>query len=440
MVRLVDRIALRAELLRPLPGELGERVLDEHHPRLVVGLAALQRAVPGVRDELRVEGQPVAVHVEFLRGRGHTLPGLHGPRDELRHRGGTLDGRDGRRILGRGVDTGEQLADAREHDARLAERRQNGFDVLQERARRPDDEHAGVAQPLAVRVQQVGRKVQGNRRLAGAGPALDDKNPLQVGPDDAVLLGLDRRDDVGHATGSLGGERREQRPLPLELEPCLAQQLGVEDLVLDPGDAAPGGDQVATGPRSERVRRGRLVERARLRNPPVEQHRLEVGVSQPDPADVAVDVAVGVVGCGGLQLDPPEGETLVHLAKLHDAVLVDSRERVALGATLVVASDVLPAHLAELHRRQILQFIEARVEACDVLPLAFQFAISHDSHLPNSSMQVYVHRSGASDQHPFSPRFPRRRARAGRVACRARAPAARARGWAVARRGRVGLL
>ncbi len=57
--------------------------------------------------------------------------------------------------------------------------------------------------------------MQGDGGLAGAGPALDDEDAVERGADDAVLLALDGRDDVGHPAGALRGQGRHQRALPL---------------------------------------------------------------------------------------------------------------------------------------------------------------------------------------------------------------------------------
>jgi hypothetical protein len=60
---------------------------------------------------------------------------------------------------------------------------------------------------VAVRVEQVRRAVQGDRRLPGAGTALDHQDARVRRPDDRVLLGLQRADDVVHPAGSPGLQR-----------------------------------------------------------------------------------------------------------------------------------------------------------------------------------------------------------------------------------------
>ena len=60
-------------------------------------------------------------------------------------------------------------------DARLAQRRQHGADVVQELAIRPDHEHTVALHLLALGVEQVCDPVQRDHGLTGAGPALDDE-------------------------------------------------------------------------------------------------------------------------------------------------------------------------------------------------------------------------------------------------------------------------
>ena len=118
-------------------------------------------------------------------------------------------------------------------DLDLAERRQHRGDVGQERPVRPDDQHAGPAQPLAVQVEQVRGPVQADRGLAGAGRALHADRVVQVGADQLVLLGLDGGDDVAH--------RPDAGPLDLGgQDPARGAELlaAVEVLVLEAGQLA----------------------------------------------------------------------------------------------------------------------------------------------------------------------------------------------------------
>ncbi len=301
-------------------------------------------------------------HVEHLRLGRHDLARPHGTGDQVGHSRAPLDGRDLGRILERGLDAGIQLADAREHDAGLAERRQNGFDVLQERRRRPDDEHARAAQPVAVRIEQVGGAMQGDGGLACARAALHDQHAGDLRADDAVLLRLDGRHDVGHSTGALGSEGGQQRALALQFGLLVRQECRVEHLVFDADDVAALGREVAAGSGAQRGCRGRLVERARLGHTPVEQDRLLVGIPEADAADVAMHAAE--------QFEATEGQPVLDLAELGDAILVQPGERIPLGASLVGAADRAALHTLELLAGVVAQGVEPRIEAVNVVAFA----------------------------------------------------------------------
>ena len=76
------------------------------------------------------------------------------------------------------------------------------MDVAQEHAVRADDEHTLVFEREPIRVEQVGGAVQRDDGLAGARTALHDEHAGKGRPDDLVLLGLDRRDDVAELAGA----------------------------------------------------------------------------------------------------------------------------------------------------------------------------------------------------------------------------------------------
>src|SRR5690606_41578205 len=65
-------------------------------------------------------------------------------------------------------------------------------------------------------LQQVGGAMQRDGGLAGSRPALHDEDAAKLRADDAVLLGLNRRDDVGHPPCALRRECGEQRALALD--------------------------------------------------------------------------------------------------------------------------------------------------------------------------------------------------------------------------------
>jgi hypothetical protein len=101
-------------------------------------------------------------------------------------------------------------------DAGLAQRRQDPFDVPQEHPVGTDDEDALVLEWETMRVEQVGRPVQRDDRLAGAGATLHDEHAVLRGADDLVLLALDGGDDVTERAGAPALERCEQGGVPAQ--------------------------------------------------------------------------------------------------------------------------------------------------------------------------------------------------------------------------------
>ena len=81
-------------------------------------------------------------------------------------------------------------------DAVLAEGGEDVRDVLHEGRVRADDEDP--PQLRAVGVEQVRGAVEADGRLARARAALDHERRLRLTGDQAVLVGLDRGDDVAH--------------------------------------------------------------------------------------------------------------------------------------------------------------------------------------------------------------------------------------------------
>ncbi len=113
-----------------------------------------------------------------------------------------------------------------------------------------DDEDGPAGELLAVGVEEVGGAVQGDGGLAGAGAALDDEDAAVRGADDGVLLGLDGLHDVVHAAGAGGVERGEQHLVGVPALVAGAGGVGeVEDLVVEGGDRAAGGADVAAAER-----------------------------------------------------------------------------------------------------------------------------------------------------------------------------------------------
>ena len=186
-------------------------------------------------------------------------------------------------VLGGDAQAGHEVPDGHERHVRLAQRRQNTADVVQERRGWPDHQHAVAFDPLALGVEQVGDAVQRHHRLPGARAAFDHQNPGVIEPDDLVLLGLDGRDDVAHALPARCVDRRQQRRIP-----ALIGTGSAEDLVGEIDDPPSEGVELPTPTHVLRGRGGGHIERARRRCPPIEQQWfvLVVRIEDADAADV----------------------------------------------------------------------------------------------------------------------------------------------------------
>ena len=341
-----------------LVGEPGEHVPDEGDPGHVVRAAV----APGARDRLAHVGgqhaQEAPVEADVDRLGGHPLAGG----DRAGHHGGHLRvALEPRHLVGlRAVGDGarQQVGDRRGDDPGLPERGQHLVDVAQEGPARAEQQHTGTLQRAAMGVEQVGGAVQGDGGLAGAGTALDHQRTGQRRPDDRVLLGLDGGDDVAHPSRSAGGQRREQGALPGEHgEIAVVQPVEVQHLVLDAGDGPAAGDQVAAPDHAVGPRGGRAVEGLRGRRAPVREQRGVLVVGEPDPPDVARRAV--------RQVEPAEGEALLDAVELGQAILVQGRERVPLGAVLRRAGRTVASHVGEACRGLGAQRVQARVVGVD---------------------------------------------------------------------------
>jgi hypothetical protein len=145
---------------------------------------------------------------------------------------------------------------------------------------RPHQQHS--AQRRAVGVEEVGSAMQADRGLPRARAALDDERRVRIACDQAVLVGLDRRDDVAHAGVA--------RPFELFEEEVVDDCRGlgerpVESPVADSREDTPLRAEAAAESDAVRVGRRRRVERARSRSLPVDDDRAVI-VVDPPAADV----------------------------------------------------------------------------------------------------------------------------------------------------------
>ena len=166
------------------------------------------------------------------------------------------------------------------------------------------------------RVEEPRRAVQPDRGLAGARAALDDERAVRVVRDQAVLVGLDRRDDVAHvrvarrARAPRAGSRR--RAAPSTIEPSSASSAMSSR-------RRPSVRKRRRSVTPVRVLRRRRVERARRGRLPVDDELLLLLVVHPAPADVErpadrleVEPAEAEAALGVLVRAQPLGRPRVH--------------------------------------------------------------------------------------------------------------------------------
>src|SRR5699024_11774179 len=107
---------------------------------------------------------------------------------------------------------------------------------------------------------------QRDRCLAGAGPTLDDEDAGERAADDRILLGLDGGDDIAHPARAVAGEGGQESSLALQVRTLRIVEGGdVEHIVLDAGDQAISGDEMATTGDPLEVGRRRRMDARRVR-------------------------------------------------------------------------------------------------------------------------------------------------------------------------------
>jgi hypothetical protein len=143
--------------------------------------------------------------------------------------------------------------------------------------------------------------VQGDHRLARAGPSGEDHAAFGVAADYLVLLGLDRGDDVVHELAPFPHQGVEKCSFPgHDLQ--VPGLLGNQQVVVDPDHLAAPGDQRPPADDALRRRRGSPVERGAHRGAPVDKDALLLLVGQPDPPDVKRLVGLLTVHAAEYQL------------------------------------------------------------------------------------------------------------------------------------------
>ena len=215
-------------------------------------------------------GRPARVPLEH--GDSHVIGATHDPAAFLRGFGVGVAREEGR--------------DRRVAYPRLAERREHGGDVVEERRVRADDEDAGAIEPCPEGVEQPRGAVQTHCGLTGAGRSLDADGGRHVRAHESVLLGLDGRDDVAHRAGArsldlFGEDRAAQVAVDAVAFVGAAEVLvlvGGQFAALD-AESSPQADAHGLGGRGP-------VERRRNRCAPVDDERVAVLVGDVSAPDV----------------------------------------------------------------------------------------------------------------------------------------------------------
>ena len=161
---------------------------------------------------------------------------------------------------------------------------------------RAHEEHATAPVPQPrIGVEQVGRAVQRDDRLAGAGTTVDDQGPARPGPDDGVLVGLDGAQHVAHPGRTAPAEGGDEGRLVVERR-GVGQSLLGERLVPVVDDPAPHPAVATPAHQALRVCVGGGEERLGGRRAPVDEQPAAVGVGEPEPSDVRRPVVARLRG------------------------------------------------------------------------------------------------------------------------------------------------
>ena len=278
--------------------------------------------------------------------------------------------------LQRRLDAGDELGDGELLDAPLAERGQDVRDVLHERPVRPDDENAAAGVLLALGVDQPRGAVEADGRLPGARPALDHERTPGLAGDQAVLVGLDRRDDVAHVRVAAALELLEQEVA----DAGSVERRAVERLVGDVDEPAPLGAEAAAEGDALRVLRRRRVERPRRGRLPVDDDLLPLVVVHPAAADVERPL-------DRLEVEPAEHQPAFGILEGREPL---RRPRVERRLRDLAVGGIARAQHDLAHP------LEARVGVVDVGLLCFQLRMAHAS----ESSGVAVSRTGSAREQP----------------------------------------
>ena len=148
--------------------------------------------------------------------------------------------------------------------------------------------------------------MEGNHCLTCSRPTLDHLDSRQGGPDNFVLLDLDRANDVPETSCPRHLQGCDESTLPFQSITVSETLQVAEEFVLESHHRSTATDQMTATLQPHGLQTGGPVERFSNRGSPIDDHRLLVGVPHTDPSDVE-DAAAGL----RLLVDAPEDEGCV---------------------------------------------------------------------------------------------------------------------------------
>ena len=214
-----------------------------------------------------------------------------------------------------------------------------------------------------MRVEQICRTVQRHGGFAGTRSTLHHHGLVEVGANNAILLGLDGCHDIGHLAGALGVQRCEQRAFAGQsaVRRRLPDLVGVhiEHFVFNADHFTEAECDMAAHYDIAMIGRRRFVERTCRVGSPIGEDRLVVFVGQSDTPDVSVRT-VDIV-------ESAEHQAIFDGTQLGEAILVHGGEGIAFGALRGRSVRAGSTHGVETGTSLGPQIIQAAVRAADGL-------------------------------------------------------------------------
>jgi len=341
--------------------------IEQREPDLVAAFIVGRRMIAGIECLAPVVGieldlVPVRFHQQRLGRR--FLVKRHGRFYGTHHGRGRLERSCVRIALDPSRATlGDQIPQRAGCHTLLAEARQHIGDVVEIGLVRPDhQDSSAMAVQTRIGVQQIGRPMQRDDRLARAGAALDNQGTFRIGPDDGILIGLDRAQHIAHLRRADGAQAGDESRLVVQGSVAL-ERFGSEHLVPVITDAAVPPSIAAATEQAHRRGMSGSEEGLGRRRPPVNQQLLLVIVAQADASDIDRPSRV---------VSPNHSpQTDVETKPLQDPQLrrcmADLRVTFRGGSSFAAGS---PAKLVELSRQLRGSLLQTSRDCCEMLAVS----------------------------------------------------------------------